>query len=428
MAKLAWLLLLCLVALPAGAQESVTSLLNAQPNVATGGTSEETLYAVAIPAGAFDRVGTQVRIQAVASTTSNANTKTLRLRDTGTLGSITCAVNATTNCVLDVTLVRTNGNSYVPYGTAWSGSGAIAAASGSSSVTPRDFSGALTVLVQGTTAQAGDLVLRSVVVTLTRAITLAALAIQQIGADMRVTSAYQQWTLRQFASAHGAGDWVLVDERIKATNNAWVPAFTNPGMNNTVAYRNGTFLGGSHLGMGTPVAVWTMDGIPFTPGTAPKSGSVLVLDQSVTGYVSGVPTLSARFITTWQGETTTHQIHYEALAASTATTTEYLAMSDVLLCGGAFTSVTVGGTPTAGPADCGVWTQPPHYTTPQDSTNYVLSGPYGSMTVTLGGTRTCFVRLQDSLYAKVYAYWNTGTRAIGDVDDVTYTRTFVPAP
>lgn len=134
-----------------------------------------------------------------------------------------------------------------------------------------------------------------------------------------------------------------------------------------------------------------------------------------------------RFVTTHAGETTTHHVTYRALAASTATTTEYIAMSDIQFCGGAFTSGTIGGAAAFGPADCGQ--VGPVYTAPQTGTSYVLSGALGDMTVTLGGeTRSCFVRLQLLNYAKTYCYWNTGTRAIGDVDEVTYTRTFVPAP
>jgi hypothetical protein len=99
------------------------------------------------------------------------------------------------------------------------------------------------------------------------------------------------------------------------------------------------------------------------------------------------------------------------------------------MCGGAFTSIAIGGAPAAGPADCGLWATPPHYTVPQNGDTYMLSGALGDMTVTLGGaTRSCFVRLQFLTEAKAYCYWNTGTRAIGDVDEVTYTRTFVPAP
>jgi hypothetical protein len=134
------------------------------------------------------------------------------------------------------------------------------------------------------------------------------------------------------------------------------------------------------------------------------------------------------FVTTWQGETTTHYVRYQALAASTPTTTEYLAMSDIFMCGGAFTGISIGGSATVGAADCGVWNQPPHYTADQVATSYTLTGPSGDMTVTLGGQRTCFVRLQDLLYAKAYCYWDTGTRAVGDVNEVTYTRIFVPAP
>jgi hypothetical protein len=103
-------------------------------------------------------------------------------------------------------------------------------------------------------------------------------------------------------------------------------------------------------------------------------------------------------------------------------------MSDILMCGGAFTSVTIGGAAAVGPADCGVHDTPAFYTGPQDGSSYVLSGASGDMTVTLGGVvRSCFVRLVSLNYAKVYAYWNTGTRTIGDVDEVTYTRTYVPA-
>jgi hypothetical protein len=136
-------------------------------------------------------------------------------------------------------------------------------------------------------------------------------------------------------------------------------------------------------------------------------------------------------VTTWSGfaETTTHYVRYGALATSTATTTEYIAMSDTLCSGGSFTSMTIGGAPAVGPADCGVWDTPPHTTAPQNGSSYVLSGAYGDMTVTLGGVvRSCFVRLQSLTQAKMYCFWNTGTRAIGDVDEVTYTRTFVPAP
>jgi hypothetical protein len=100
--------------------------------------------------------------------------------------------------------------------------------------------------------------------------------------------------LKQFASGDGAGDWVITEEKVKAANKTWAVAFHN-GMNNTLAFRNGTFIGGSHLGMGTPTAVWTMDGVPFAPAVGPTLGNNLTLTQDVTGYVGGVPTISARF-------------------------------------------------------------------------------------------------------------------------------------
>jgi hypothetical protein len=284
------------IGIGAWSSESWAPLLNTAPDTATTGTSEETLYTITIPANTFDKVGTAVRIQAIASLVNNANTKSLRLRDTGTLGFIACITSAATNCVIDLVLVRTNSNSYVPYGTSWSGNGATAAASASTSVTPRDFTGAITVLVQGTTATAAaDMVLRNVIVTVQRAKNLSNLSVGLSGTDVRVTSTYQEWTLEQFASGDGAGDWVITNERVKGTNKAWLAAFTDPGMNNTVAFRNGTFIGGSHLNMGTPAVTWTMDGSAFTPSTAPKAGNILELAQNVTGYVGGVPTVSARF-------------------------------------------------------------------------------------------------------------------------------------
>lgn len=140
------------------------------------------------------------------------------------------------------------------------------------------------------------------------------------------------------------------------------------------------------------------------------------------------PTSSVDFETTWQGESTTHHVRYEALAASTATTFEYVGMTNVILCGGAWESATIGGAAAAGPADCGLYDVPDHFFPNQSGNNFVLTGPYGTMTVTLGGTRTAFAMMRLLTQLKLYAYWNTGTRAAGDVDEVTYTRTFVPAP
>jgi hypothetical protein len=267
-------------------QGTVRPIVNKTVDVATGGTAQETLYTLTIPANTFDKVGTMVRVVATATPVNNANAKSLALRDTGTTGTSTCTTSTANYCVLDVTLMRVNANTYTT----------IVPAGSYAAATPRDFTAAMTWLVQGTTpTSAADLTLRQVTVYVIKAVAVSSLSLGFSGTDAIVESANQQWTLKQWPGGPGDGDWSIYSQKVKGANKAWVQALTNPGQNNTVAYRNGEFLGGTHLNMGTPVATWKMDGIPFTPSTNPGFGTTLELTQTVTGSLGGVPTLAATF-------------------------------------------------------------------------------------------------------------------------------------